>query len=176
VPARSALGRLWRRLGYGGQGAAVALGTLAGLAILSAGLTGSGGSGCRILAVIDGDTVSAFCPGEGLVRARLEGFDTPESWDPRCLSEWWAGRRATLALRWKLLAAGEIETVLSGSDRYGRRLMTLFLDGENVARAMIAEGHARPYAGGPRAGWCGPAAAERPDRPDGARFVRPPAG
>ncbi|WP_347313007.1 thermonuclease family protein [Defluviimonas sp. SAOS-178_SWC] len=32
--------------------------------------------------------------------------------------------------------------------------LAAFVDGEPLARRMIAAGHARPYAGGERTGWC----------------------
>lgn len=44
---------------------------------------------CRILRVIDGDTVSVICPGEGMVSARLLGFDTPEKYSPAAWPSSW---------------------------------------------------------------------------------------
>jgi endonuclease YncB( thermonuclease family) len=35
-------------------------------------------SGCRVVHVVDGDTVDFSCPGEGVIRARITGFDAPE--------------------------------------------------------------------------------------------------
>lgn len=160
-------------MGSLGRGLTVAALLLVTLASLSA-LVPARGTGCRVVAVTDGDTVRAWCPGEGFVSARLLGFDTPETWAPRCLSEWWAGTRATWALRWKLWTAGTVDTVLSGHDRYGRRLMMLALDGTDIAASMIGEGHARRYGGDRRDGWCGPSD-PREDRPGGIRFIRPPA-
>ncbi|RMF35461.1 MAG: hypothetical protein D6754_13245, partial [Alphaproteobacteria bacterium] len=90
-------------------------------------VTLSGSPSCHVTRIVDGDTVIAYCPREGFVRARLMGFDTPESWRPRCLGEWWGGWTATWALRWEIWTSGHVETVLSGRDRYGRRLMSLFL-------------------------------------------------
>jgi endonuclease YncB( thermonuclease family) len=109
---------------------------------------------CKVTSVVDGDTVRATCPGKGLFSARLVGFDTPEVYSPKCFSEWWAGTKATWALRKRLWLADEVKIVLSGTDRYNRRLATLFVDGTNVSSIMIAAGHARRYAGGRREGWC----------------------
>jgi hypothetical protein len=43
--------------------------------------------GCRVVSVIDGDTVSMWCPGTGAERARLTGFDAPELFSPQCPAE-----------------------------------------------------------------------------------------
>lgn len=112
-------------------------------------------NGCRVLTVVDGDTVKMLCPGDGLRSARLLGFDTPEIFAPKCPSEVMRGLAATYYLRWQLWSAGQISTVRKGEDRYGRALTTLLLDGENVARRMVKSSHARPYDGGQRDGWCG---------------------
>ena len=114
----------------------------------------SGSSACAVTSVIDGDTVRVFCPGRGLQSARLLGFDTPELYSPRCFREWWAGTKASWALSKNLWFADEVNIVLSGTDRYNRRLATLFIDGTNLSRLMVDAGHARPYAGGKREGWC----------------------
>ncbi|OYX24013.1 MAG: hypothetical protein B7Z10_10020, partial [Rhodobacterales bacterium 32-66-7] len=54
---------------------------------------------CRILRVVDGDTVTLMCGEEGMESARLVGFDTPEKFSPRCLAEFVAAERAAWALR-----------------------------------------------------------------------------
>ena len=118
------------------------------------GLTLVGSSGCKVVRVVDGDTVRVACSGRDLLSARLLGFDTPEVYSPKCPSEWWAGTKASWALSRHLWFANKTKIVLSGTDRYGRRLATLFIDGRNIASTMIAEGYARPYAGGRRKGWC----------------------
>ncbi|OYX41466.1 MAG: hypothetical protein B7Z02_15560 [Rhodobacterales bacterium 32-67-9] len=95
-----------------------------------------------------------WCPGRGNSTARLTGFDTPELFSPACASELAAAVRAKWALRLMLLGAGEVRLVREGTDRYGRALVAAFVDGAPLARGMIAAGHARAYAGGPREGWC----------------------
>jgi micrococcal nuclease len=110
---------------------------------------------CRILSVIDGDTVSLWCEGQGVSRARLVGFDTPEMFSPRCPKEFIAAQQATWALRWMILRAHTLRLTPLGQDRYHRRLVSLMLDGQSVARRMIKAGHARAYSGGKRGGWCG---------------------
>jgi endonuclease YncB( thermonuclease family) len=109
---------------------------------------------CRIVRVVDGDTLRITCPETGEVRARLMGFDTPEVFSPRCPAEREAGEAATRRLAALLAEARRIRFAFEGRDRYGRALTRLWLDGRDAATLMIAAGLARPYAGGRRAGWC----------------------
>lgn len=110
--------------------------------------------GCRVVSVIDGDTVSLWCPGTGAERARLTGFDAPELFSPQCPAELAKAVAATWALRMTLWTAGEVAVRRHGSDRYGRALVDLRADGVPVGRSLIAAGLARPYDGGRRASWC----------------------
>ena len=109
---------------------------------------------CRVIAVTDGDTVRAFCPGRAVGAVRLIGFDTPEVYSPRCLSEWLRGMQATGYLGWRILAANELSLVLNGRDRYGRHLGRLRLDGRGAAAIMVEAGLARRYSGEARRSWC----------------------
>lgn len=109
---------------------------------------------CRIYQVIDGDTVRMWCPGRYSTKARLTGFDAPELFSPACASELLAAQQAQWALRRAIFGATRIVLSREGVDRYGRALVAVTLDGEPLARKMIAAGHARPYAGGRRQGWC----------------------
>lgn len=111
--------------------------------------------GCRVVKVIDGDTVTLWCPGRGITKARLNGLDAPEVFSPRCASEWAAGIAATWHLRRLLFGANRLTVGFSDSDRYGRALVSMATEGGPLAGRMIASGHARPYDGGKRQGWCG---------------------
>ena len=113
----------------------------------------SGGK-CEVTSVVDGDTVRVFCPHAGYATARLTGYDTPEVFSPRCISEFWRGIQATWTLRKLLWLADDVDIVLTGTDRYDRRVASLLVDGRNVSGLMISEGVARGYAGGRRGGWC----------------------
>jgi micrococcal nuclease len=110
--------------------------------------------GCRVAHVVDGDTVDFRCRGAGIIRARLTGFDAPELYSPQCLSEAARAVAAQNWLRWKLARADRLKVVMGGQDRYDRRLAEVFVDGRRMADLMIAAGHARPYSGGRREGWC----------------------
>jgi micrococcal nuclease len=116
-------------------------------------VAGAGGT-CRILRVVDGDTVTLMCPEEGLESARLLGFDTPEKYAPKCFAEFVAAERASWALRTLIQKADSLKLQREGADQYGRALVRLELDGQDVARRMIRAGHARTYGGGLRGSWC----------------------
>ncbi len=103
--------------------------------------------------VVDGDTVWIRCPKDGAMSTRLSGFDTPE-FKGACGSERMKAMAASYVLRWQIWTAGEIGLTPLGSDRYGRRLAVMSVDGVPVAERMIATGLARAYDGGRRAGWC----------------------
>jgi endonuclease YncB( thermonuclease family) len=131
--------------------------------------------GCRVVSVIDGDTVTLWCPGRAPERARLMGFDTPELFRPRCPREAHLALRAKWHLRLMLWRGGRLTVVRRGHDRYGRALVALAIDDVPVMREMIDAGLARPYGGGARAGWCGQAdaGAGAPERPGGWLSVMP---
>lgn len=112
-------------------------------------------SDCAVIRLIDGDTVEAWCSG-GLFRVRLEGFDTAEIFSPECLNERLIGYRGLMALRVALYRAGSIGMNGTGTDKYGRRLMTLRVDGAQVGTDLIRQGLATPYRGGRRIDWCQP--------------------
>ena len=113
-----------------------------------------GGGTCRILRVIDGDTVTLMCPEEGVQSARLMGFDTPEKYAPKCLAEFIAAERASWALRTFIQKADRLKVAYNGVDRYGRALVRLELDGQDVAGRMVRTGLARVNSGGLRGSWC----------------------
>lgn len=109
---------------------------------------------CRVLHVIDGDTVDIWCDATGLERARLSGFDAPELFSPKCALELIAAQRSKWALRVYLFRATDVRLQRKGLDRYDRRLVTLNLDGAPLSKSMIDGGYAKAYGGGARSGWC----------------------
>jgi endonuclease YncB( thermonuclease family) len=109
---------------------------------------------CVVVRVVDGDTVDLDCLGEGRFRARLTGYDTPETHNPRCSAEAVHGQAATQRLRTIVANARRIEATLGRWDRYERRLVQLSVDGHDVGQRLIAEGLALPYDGGRRPDWC----------------------
>jgi endonuclease YncB( thermonuclease family) len=110
---------------------------------------------CRVLSFTDGDTLQAWCPGDGLRTIRLTGFDTPEiGFGAECPSERLRGVAATLLLAAHVFAAEAVTVVPLGEDRHGRRLGAMFLDGEPLADGMTATSLARRHDGGRRMSWC----------------------
>lgn len=100
--------------------------------------------------VVDGDTFYH----EG-VKIRVADIDTPETHPPRCAAEARLGEAATMRLR-ALLDAGPftLATIDREEDRHGRKLRVVMRDGGSLGDALVAEGLARPYAGGRRGSWC----------------------
>ncbi len=114
----------------------------------------SAGGECRVIRVVDGDTVDLWCSAAGIERARLDGFDAPELFSPECTGELIAAQKAKWALRGLLFSGGDLRMERGGLDRYQRRLVTVWVGQEPLARRMIQGGHARSYGGGLRGGWC----------------------
>ena len=101
--------------------------------------------------VIDGDTIQVN--GE---RIRMVDYDTPEISEPRCASEYALGQKAKFRLL-ELLNSGGVEIQSSGArdtDKYGRKLRLVLVDGRSVGDTLIAEGMAWPWEGH-RHAWCG---------------------
>jgi endonuclease YncB( thermonuclease family) len=112
----------------------------------------------RVLRVIDGDSFVAEAhvwPGHNVtVNVRIRGIDAPEI-KSRCASEREAAETARATLE-ALIAGGTVAmTRIGGGKYYGRVLADVTAhDGRRVAEAMIAQSHARPYAGGKRIAFC----------------------
>jgi micrococcal nuclease len=102
--------------------------------------------GYRADCIHDGDT-GWF----GREKWRIENIDTPEL-DGKCQSE----IDRAIAARNRLLAilrSGPISLTRHGQDRSRRTLVRISVNGRDVGRQLIAEGHARPWAGR-REPWC----------------------
>ena len=103
--------------------------------------------------IVDGDTIDV----RGMpANVRLVGFNTPETWKPSCTAERQLGERATARLGQLVRNAASIEFErvacacrpgTEGTDQcnFGRLCGTLFADGQDVGRRLIAEGLAVPY-------------------------------
>lgn len=104
-----------------------------------------GGADC----VVDGDTFWM-----GGVKIRIADIDTPELHPARCVEEARLGEAATLRL-YALLNSGTVtlQTADRDTDRYGRKLRRVTVNGRGVGDTLIAEGLARPWQGR-RMGWC----------------------
>ncbi len=119
--------------------------------------------------ITDGDTFFArvkLWPGLNTdVSIRIKGIDTPETWRPKCDEEEIAGKAATRflmdlmgspyrgAVLGKPMATVELRNVELGKFA-GRVLADAYFAGKDLALTMLEAGHARPYLGGKRIGWC----------------------
>ena len=93
-----------------------------------------------VVAVADGDTVTVLretAAGPRQIRVRLTEIDAPERRQP------W-GARARQALADKVFRRS-VRVAASGEDRYGRQLARLHVDGRDINREMVREGHAWVY-------------------------------
>ena len=109
----------------------------------------------RALAVIDGDTLERRATGE---RIRLVNADTPEYGEQaRCPAERRLAARATGLVRALLADAQGVDVSETGqTDRYGRTLAHVVVDGRDLGETLIAAGLAHPWRGR-RESWCGAA-------------------
>ncbi|OYX50398.1 MAG: hypothetical protein B7Y97_07565 [Sphingomonas sp. 32-66-10] len=105
-----------------------------------------GGDDC----VVDGDTFRMA--GD---KIRIADIDTPETHPARCPEEARLGAAATQRLQ-ALLNSGTVtlHPIDRDTDRHGRKLRRVEVNGRGVGDTLIAEGLARPYRGR-RMGWCG---------------------
>jgi len=82
---------------------------------------------------IDGDTIRY-----GSERIRLQGIDTPELSEP-------GGQEAKQRLE-ELLRGGSVQIVPHGVDVYGRTVADVFVNGQNAAEILKAEGFAKLHS------------------------------
>jgi endonuclease YncB( thermonuclease family) len=98
--------------------------------------------------VHDGDTIRT-CAGE---RVRIENIDAPELSDsPKCTDrrrQGWCDYDLAIRSRDELaafLAGGHVTTLRSGTDRYGRTLARLRVEGRDVGDHLVELGLAKPW-------------------------------
>lgn len=103
--------------------------------------------GPRDNCVVDGDTF--WLSGE---KVRVENIDTPEI-EGKCARERGLAIRARDRLL-ELLNSGDVVMRRSGTDRYGRTLARIRVNGRDVGETLVAEGLARRWEGRRRE-WCG---------------------
>jgi micrococcal nuclease len=108
--------------------------------------------------VIDGDTVEVrahvWLDQMIVTKVRLKSIDAPE-FRTACPEEARKAAASQEALM-ALLHGGRAYLTGLARDKYGGRVLgdLLTQDGRTISQIMLASGHARPYAGGRRQGWC----------------------
>lgn len=104
---------------------------------------------------IDGDTVRGRIADTGeIVTVRLVGVDAPETARAQCAAERRAGLEAKAFANQWLSRRGALTLAAKGRDKYHRVLGRVSRGDDDLSAALLAAGHARPYGGGRRAGWC----------------------
>lgn len=103
----------------------------------------------RTNCVVDGDTF--WFRGE---KIRIADIDTPELSPPRCVREAQLGEAAKRRLN-SLLNAGSFSLSAGwrDEDQYGRKLRTVYRDGQSLGGILVSEGLARRWEGSRRS-WC----------------------
>lgn len=91
----------------------------------------------RVVRVADGDTLSLLDAGNQQHRLRLYGIDAPEREQPH-------GGNAAHALATRV-ADQRVDAVVVDTDDYGRKVATVYLNGENLNLWLVEQGHAWWY-------------------------------
>jgi micrococcal nuclease len=91
----------------------------------------------RVVSVIDGDTIKALTKDNELLRVRLRNIDAPEK------SQGF-GQRSKQNLS-ELVFGRDVELHVFGTDRYGRTLAVIMLDGVDINLQQVRDGYAWVY-------------------------------
>ncbi len=111
---------------------------------------------CASLTVSDGDTLR--CDGQllrllGSGVVNEVGIDTPELRTWKCQKERRLAKLARNRLR-ELLDGETPKIVVEGSDRFGRPLVNVYVDGKELGAQLLREGFAREWRKGHKVDWC----------------------
>ncbi len=112
----------------------------------------------RVVSVYDADTfrvdIHNWPDPIGLnMPIRVKSVDAPEI-RGKCANEKAQAKAARDYVRKLLGNADRIELLDIERGKYFRLLARVRVDGKDLARLLVIEGHARPYDGGAREGWC----------------------
>ncbi len=108
----------------------------------------------KVVSVYDGDTITlvfVFANEYYKWNCRLDGIDTPEI-KSKNNEEKALAIKARDYLREQIL--GKIVDIECGDfDKYGRLLIKLIYENQNMNELMISQGHAKAYFGGTKESW-----------------------
>lgn len=151
-------GSSWKRIGVAGAAVLALVLVLAPAWLAPAREILAGPIRADVVRVHDGDTLvvrARIWLGQVVsTKVRLAGIDAPEL-RGRCARE----RRMARAARSfvvRKLAAGNVTLRDIRFGKYAGRVLARVItaEGEDLGRALVAAGLARPYRGGRRGGWC----------------------
>ena len=92
----------------------------------------------KVVGVADGDTITVLRDGHDQVKIRLYGIDAPESGQP-------FGKASKQSLS-SMVYGQSVEVEVMDTDRYGRTVARVFVDGDDVNAAQLRSGYAWLYA------------------------------
>ena len=91
----------------------------------------------KVVGLADGDTITVLRDGHDQVKIRLYGIDAPESGQP-------FGKASKQNLS-SMVHGQSVEVEVMDTDRYGRTVPRIFVDGEDVNAEQLRSGHAWRY-------------------------------
>lgn len=104
--------------------------------------------------VIDGDTID-LCQGDKVERIRIANLDAPESYRPKCAKEKHLGLAAKdEALRFFIRPSVDLDVTRYNTDRYGRSVAAVSVNGVDFATHMIEAGHGVKWQFNEKHNWC----------------------
>ena len=104
--------------------------------------------------VIDGDTIEV-CNLNGTERIRIANLDAPESYRPSCAKEKLAGIQAKkAAIQFFVRPSVDLDIQRRSTDRYGRSVADVSVNGKDFRQYMIAEGHGVEWKFNEKHDWC----------------------
>jgi len=103
--------------------------------------------------VIDGDTIEV-CNQERKESVRIAHLDAPESYRPACQKERILGLKAKEVAKRLFSSATKVEINPSSRDRYGRKIASVLVNGQDFATYMIDNGHAVRWTPNKKHDWC----------------------
>ena len=92
---------------------------------------------CKVVSVADGDTLTCLSTKKEPIKVRLNQIDAPEHKQD-------FGKAAKKALSGYVFGKN-VSLKTNGRDKYGRIIAEVYLDGTNINKAMVKNGHAWAY-------------------------------
>lgn len=127
---------------------------------------------CKVIRVLDGDTIHiVFLYKDDFIRlvCRLTGIDTPEISKNRDSALKSRNRLIQLCTNCSIALDNDysrkdidkllddntkiLDCILHGPEKYGRQLIELFDNGDNINMILVGEGYAHEYNGGTKELW-----------------------
>jgi micrococcal nuclease len=104
--------------------------------------------------VVDGDTIDV-CNLNGVERIRIANLDAPESYRAKCAKEKLAGIQAKqAAIQFFVRPSVQLDISRHSTDRYGRSIADVSVNGKDFRQHMIAEGYGVQWQFNERHDWC----------------------